>query len=194
MRQLWPAVIGLAGIFIGILTSAWRQTALQRDIWLREDLRRWQQDRRESYLRLVYADDELYRCLIRDLRDPPPGRAVDDPKILGLEGVLPPPSAEQRLELLNTFDRLWRAKREIELFHLIDDELLASANRLALTDAELVGLVAYDLHHEPERAVSITTKAWEVLQGRRQAINDFIQKARVTLDVPPGHLNSRIRR
>lgn len=136
--QLVPAVVGLAGVVLGALVGAWRQSLLQRSNWLRDDLRRWQQDRRESYLKLVQADDELYRCVIRDLRDPPPGRTVADDQILGSDEVVLPLSTDERAELLKAFDRLWRAKREIELHHLTDDALLAAANRLALKHAELI--------------------------------------------------------
>lgn len=193
MDQFLPALVGLAGVVLGVLASAWRQAALERAVSQREDLRRWRQDRREAYLRFIYADDELYRGLVRDLRDPPPGRVVNDPGRLGSGGLISPLSAEQRLELLGTFDRLWRAKREIELFHLVDDELLASAVKLALVDAELVGLIAYDLEREPEAAESVTAAAVSALAERQRAINGFMQKARSALNVPPGQLTHRSR-
>ena len=126
MTQLLAALIGLFGALVGILIGAWRQAELQRSESRYEDLRRWQQERREAYLQIIVADDELYRGLVRDIRDPPPGRATDDPVVLGFAGVLLPPlSSEQRLDVLNIFDRVWRAKRTIELFHLVNDDLLA---------------------------------------------------------------------
>lgn len=183
MNQLWLALIGLFGALIGVLVGAWRQAILQRTLSQREDLRRWQQERRESYLRFVYADDELYRGLIRDLRDVPPGRSTDDPAILGAPGVvLLPLSSEQRLEVLDIFDRVWRAKREIELFHLVDDNLLASAEKLISVDSELVGLMLFDVSRKP--AETISARAWELFQERRLRIADFMHNARVALDVP----------
>lgn len=194
MDQFLPAMIGLAGVILGILASAWRQAALERTVSQREDLRRWRQDRREAYLRFIYAEDELYRGLLRDLQDPLPGGIVDDSDRLGSGAIIPTLSSEQRLELLNTFDRMWRAKREIELFHLVDDELLASAKKLAFLGSELVVLIAYDLEREPGRAESITAMAVVALRERQRAINDFMQKARSALNVPaPGHLSRRTR-
>jgi hypothetical protein len=185
VSQLLVALIGLFGALLGVLIGAWRQAILQSTLSQHEDLRRWQQERRESYLRFVVADDELYRGLIRDLRDLPPGRSTNDPKVLGLSGVLLPPlSSEQRLEVIQIFDSVWRAKREIELFHLKDDNLLASAERLALVDAELVGLVVFELSREPDRAEAITARSWELFQERRRSIDAFMHNARQALDVP----------
>jgi hypothetical protein len=124
-------------------------------------------------LRFIVADDELYRGLVRDVRDPPPGRLVKGSAILGLGGSLSPPSPEERVELQNRFDRLWRAMREIELFHLVDDELLEATERLALVDAELVGLVLFEFNQDPARVTSITATASELLKKRHGAIDDF---------------------
>jgi hypothetical protein len=185
MDQLLIALIGLFGALLGILIGAWRQAALQRSLSQYEDLRRWQQERREVYLRLVVVDDELYRALIRDIRDLPPGRSTDDPNTLGLSGVLLPPLAsQQRLDVLNIFDHVWRAKRAIELFHLVDDDLLASVEKLVAVDAELVGLMVFDLNRDPDGVENITARAWELLQERRLRINEFMQHARIALDVP----------
>jgi hypothetical protein len=183
MNQLLVAVIGLSGGLLGVLFGAWRQAILQRTISQTEDLRRWRQERRESYLRFVFADDDLYRGIIRDLRDMPPGRSTDDPKILGAaDFLLPPLSREQRLEVLSIFDRVWRAKREIELFHLVDDELLASAEKLMLVDSEIVGLMLFDVDRMTTEAV--TARAVDLFQERRLRIADFMSNARTTLDVP----------
>jgi hypothetical protein len=183
VNQLWLALIGLLGALLGVLVGSWRQAILQRTLSQREDLRRWQQERRESYLRFVYADDELYRGIIRDLRDVPPGNSTDDPEILGAPGVvLPPLSSEQRLEVLNIFDRVWRAKREIELFHLVDDDLLASVEKLISVDSELVSLMIFDMSRKP--AETITARVWELFQERRDRTADFMHTARMVLDVP----------
>lgn len=185
MDQLLLGLIGIAGALLGVLIGARRQEILQRTLSQYEDLRRWQQERRASYLRFVYADDELYRGLIRDLRDLPSGVSSDDPNLLGLSGVLlAPMTSEQRLDALGVFDRVWRAKREIELFHLVDDDLLAAAESLMSVDAELVGLVVYDLNREPGRAETITAKAWELFKERKLKIGEFMQNARIALDVP----------
>jgi hypothetical protein len=157
-----------------------------------EDLRRWLEERGVSYFRFVFAVVELYRGVLRDVRDLPPGRSADDPTTLGLHGVsLPPLSFEQRLDVLSVFDRVWRAKREIELFHLVDDDLLASAEQLVSVDAELVGLVVFDLNREPNRAEAITAIAWKLLQERRLKINQFMHSARIALDVPPAERRQR---
>ncbi|MEU4225197.1 hypothetical protein AB0F17_12935 [Nonomuraea sp. NPDC026600] len=181
--QLVPAVVGLVGVVIGVLVGAWRQSLLQQGNWLRDDLRRWQRDRRASYLKLVQADDELYRCVIRDLRDPPPGQAVTS-RTVGLDEVIPPLATDERAGLLQAFDRLWRAKREIELHHLTDDALLAATNRLTLKDAELVSLMLFDLTRHPEEAQEITIQIRDALKARRDLIDQFIQEARMALNVP----------
>jgi hypothetical protein len=79
--------------------------------------------------------------------------------------------------------------REIELFHLVDDELLEATEKLALVDAELVGLVLFEFSQDPGQVDSVTVKASEFLKKRHLAIDDFIQKARLALNVPPGRLN-----
>jgi hypothetical protein len=182
--QLVPTVVGLVGVVIGVLVGAWRQSRLEQGNWLRDDLRRWQRDRRESYLKLVQADDELYRCVIRDLPDPPPGQTVTDSRIVGLDEVIPPLATDERAELLQAFDRLWRAKREIELHHLTDDALLVATNRLTLKDAELVSLTLFDLTRRPEDAQEITIQIRDVLKARRDLIDRFMQEARLALNVP----------
>ncbi len=182
--QLVPTIVGLAGVVIGVLVGAWRQSLLQQGNWLRDDLRRWQQDRRESYLKLVQADDELYRCVIRELPDPPPGQVVTDSGTAGLDDVIPPLAADERAELIQAFDRLWRAKREIELLHLTDDALLLATNRLTLKDAELVSLMLFDLAHCPEDAQGVTRKIRAALKTRRDLIDQFMQEARTVLNVP----------
>ncbi|WP_436761895.1 hypothetical protein [Streptosporangium sp. V21-05] len=182
--QLVPTVVGLVGVVIGVLVGAWRESRLQQGNWLRDDLRRWQRDRRGSYLRLVQADDELYRCVIRDLPDPPPGQPVTDSRSAGLDEVIPPLATNERTELLRAFDRLWRAKREIELHHLTDDALLVATNRLTLKDAELVSLTLFDLTHRPEDAQEITTQIRDALKVRRDLIDQFVQEARTALNVP----------
>ncbi|MFI9552790.1 hypothetical protein [Nonomuraea endophytica] len=183
--QAVPAVVGLIGVVIGVLVGAWRQSLLQQGNWLRDDLRRWQRDRRKSYLKLVRADDQLYRCVIRDLRDPPPGQAVTDSGIVDLDEVIPPLATDERTELLQTFDRLWRARREIELLHLTDDALLVATNSLTLKDAELVSLTLFDLTHRPEDAHEISIQIRSALKVRRDLIDQFIQEARMALNVPP---------
>jgi hypothetical protein len=188
VTQILPALIGLVGVILGALLGSWRQAATQRSALAQEELRRWQQDRRSAYMKLVQADDELYRCLIRDLRDPPPGRTVADPDTLASGNIaLDPLTPEERTALLAGFDQLWRAKREVELHHLVDDALLAAADALAITDAELVGLVLFDLTRQPDRAIEITASVGEALLRRRQIIEDFMSQARVALNVPPGH-------
>jgi hypothetical protein len=188
MDDLLAALIGSTGVLIGVFAGAWRQAILQRNISQNEDLRRWQQERRESYLRFIVADDELYRGLVRDLRDPPPGRLAQDSTVLGLRGTLLPLSAEDRMEVMARFDRLWRAMREIELFHLVDDELLEATEKLARLDAELVGLVLFEFDQDPGPTASTTATVSELLKKRHDGIDDFIQKARVALNVPPGRL------
>ncbi|WP_433517210.1 hypothetical protein ACQP2T_17645 [Nonomuraea sp. CA-143628] len=182
--QLVPAVVGLVGIVVGVLVGAWRQSLLQQGNWLRDDLRRWQQDRRESYLKLVHADDELYRCVIRDSPDPPPGQIVADSRTAGLDEEILPFAADERAELLQAFDRLWRAKREIELHHLTDDALLVATNRLTLKDAELVNLTLYDLTRHSEDTQEITVQIRDALKTRRDLIDQFMQEARMALNVP----------
>jgi hypothetical protein len=49
MDNLLAALIGSTGILVGVFAGAWRQAILQRNISQNEDLRRWQQERRESY-------------------------------------------------------------------------------------------------------------------------------------------------
>ena len=92
-------------------------------------------------------------------------------------------SPEQRLEVLGAFDRLWRAKREIELFHLADDALLSAAEKLSLVDSELAGLILFDATRKS--AKDVTTRTHELLQERRVRISDFMHNARWTLGVPP---------
>ncbi|MER5651000.1 hypothetical protein [Streptosporangium sp. NPDC002524] len=184
LGELVPTVIGLVGVVIGVLVGAWRQSRLEQGNWLRDDLRLWQRDRRESYLKLVHADDELYRCVIRDLPDPPPGQPVTDARTAGPGEVIPPLATDERAELLQAFDRLWRAKREIELHHLTDDALLVATNRLTLKDAELVSLTLFDLARRPEDAQETTVQIQDALKERRDLIDKFIQEARTALNVP----------
>ncbi|NRQ30710.1 hypothetical protein HII36_02510 [Nonomuraea sp. NN258] len=184
LMQVLPAVVGLVGVVVGVLVGAWRQSLLQQGNWLRDDLRRWQQDRRRSYLKLVQADDELYRCVIRDLRDPPPGQTVTNSGMMDLNEAIPPLTKHERIELLRTFDRLWRAKREIELLHLTDDALLVATNKLTLKDAELVSLMLFDLTNHPENAQKTTIQIRGALKVRRDLIDQFMQEARTALNVP----------
>jgi hypothetical protein len=190
--QLPIAIIGLFGALLGVLIGAWRQEVLQRSISKDEDIRRWQQERREAYLRLVAADDELYRGLVRDMPDLLPGRSSDDSTFLGASGVLLPLSPEQRLDVLNLFDHAWRAKRSIELFHLVDDELLSAAERLMAVDGELVSLIVFDLSWHPENSDDITVKVSKLLQERHLRIDQYMKHARVALNVPSvGHSDGR---
>ncbi|UBU08400.1 hypothetical protein [Nonomuraea gerenzanensis] len=182
--QAVPAVVGVVGVVVGVLVGAWRQSLLQQGNWLRDDLRRWQQDRRKSYFRLVQADDKLYRCVIRDLRDPPPGQTVTVTGAVDPDEVIPPLAASERGELLRAFDCLWRARREIELLHLTDDALVAATNRLTLKDAELVSLTLFDLTRRPEEAQEITMLIRDALRVRRDLIDQFMQEARTALNVP----------
>ncbi|MEU7741942.1 hypothetical protein [Nonomuraea sp. NPDC049158] len=182
--QAVPAVVGLVGVVVGVLVGAWRQSLLQQGNWLRDDLRRWQQDRRKSYLKLVHADDELYRCVIRDLRDPPPGQPVTDSGIVDPDEAIPPLATNERAKLIQTFDRVWRARREIELLHLTDDALLVATNRLTLKDAELVSLMLFDLTHRPEDTLGITVQIRGALKVRRDLIDQFMQEARMALNLP----------
>ncbi|MFI6299421.1 hypothetical protein ACIBEJ_48060 [Nonomuraea sp. NPDC050790] len=183
--QMVPAVVGLVGVVIGVLVGAWRQSLLQQGNWLRDDLRRWQQERRRSYLKLVHADDELYRCVIRELRDPPPGQLVTDSGMMDLGEVIPPLAKNERTRLLQAFDRVWRAKREIELLHLTDDALLLATDGLTFKDAELVSLMLFDLTHRPEDARETTQLIRDALKARRDLIDQFMREARTALNVPP---------
>lgn len=186
MLQLWTAVIGLGGVVVGALVGALGQAALQRRAWQRDELRRWQQDRRGAYLRLVDADDALYRALVREARDPVPGRGVLDPDRLGDGGAITRLTPEERTAALGALDAVWRAKREIELIHLSDDELLAAAERLAMVGADLAGLAVYDLDRRSGDRADVDARLWEGLQSRQRAIRAFMQQARVALAVPPG--------
>jgi hypothetical protein len=63
-----------------------------------------------------------------------------------------------------------------------------ATEKLLLVDAELVGLALFELSQDPGQVASITAKASELLKKRRHAIDDFIQKASVALNVPHSRL------
>ncbi|MEU4558927.1 hypothetical protein AB0F72_11090 [Actinoplanes sp. NPDC023936] len=177
----------MAGIaaLLGVVIGSWRQAGLQRSLARAELIRSWQNERRTSYLNLLVADDEFYRSIVGTLRDAHPEWNVSDPLQVGKDQMFTPPSPEERAEIIAKFDKIWRAGRAVELYHLVDDDLLASAKALLLTDAELIGLVAFDLTYYPEKTSGISSQVATMLQKRREAIDHFMHVARLALNVPP---------
>jgi hypothetical protein len=138
-----------------------------------------------SYLKFLVADDEFYRSIAGTLRDDHPDWAVTSPDEPMNEQIFLPRRSTEREEIISRFDQVWRAGRAIELYHLVDDDLLASAKSLLLVDAELIGLVVFDITWYPDKAPGINAQIAIALQKRRSAIDNFMHVARAALDVPP---------
>ncbi|MEU8237788.1 hypothetical protein AB0C07_06060 [Actinoplanes missouriensis] len=180
-----PALVAGIAALLGVLIGSWRQAGLQRSLARAELVRSWQNERRTSYLNLLVADDEFYRSIVGTLRDTHPEWNVSDPNQIGKDQMFTPRSAEERWEIIARFDKIWRAGRAVELYHLVDDDLLASAKAILLADAQLIGLVAFDLTYYPEKASDISGQVAAMLQHRREAIDHFMHVARLALNVPP---------
>jgi hypothetical protein len=184
MKSVVPAVVAGIAALLGVLIGSWRQAGLQRSLARAELIRSWQNERRTSYLTLLLADDEFYRSIIGTLRDVPPGWDVGERSKLGNDHFSPR-STEEKVETIAKFDRIWRAGRAVELYHLVDDELLASAKSLLLADADLLCRVVFDLTENPDQAAEISRQIAISLQERRSAIDRFMNVARLSLNVPP---------
>ncbi|WP_203790021.1 hypothetical protein [Paractinoplanes rishiriensis] len=185
MNSVTPAIVAGLTALLGVLIGSWRQAGLQRSLVRAELIRSWQDERRTSYLNLLVADDEFYRSIVRGLRDDHPEWTFGDPSKVGEDQLFPPPNSEERREIISRFDKVWHAGRAVELYHLIDDDLLASAKSLLLADAELISLTVFDLTRYPDEALDISLRVATALQKRRSAINHFMHVARLALNVPP---------
>ncbi|MEU7901542.1 hypothetical protein [Actinoplanes sp. NPDC049118] len=185
MKSVMPAMVAGIAALLGVLIGSWRQAGLQRSLARAELIRSWQNERRTSYLNLLVADDEFYRSIVGTLRDAHPEWSVSDRNQVGKDQLFSPRNPMERSEIISKFDQIWRAGRAVELYHLVDDDLLASAKSLLLVDAELIGLVVFDLTYYQDKAPDISTRVATVLQKRRSAIDHFMHVARLALNVPP---------
>ena len=169
MTQFVAAAIGLVGVVIGVLASAWQQRSARKAIWAREDAVRWQRDRREVYMRHLELADQVYRSL--DNQDPN-GRTLA-------------PTPEQEARALDAWDQMWRTEKEIQLMHASKSVLEASESLLTIT-GKLFNLAVHQLPRagddgESERlsqAIDATN------DDRRRQIPVFLVAARDELGLP----------
>ena len=185
MSSIMPAIVAGTTALLGVLIASWRQAGLQRSLARAELIRSWQNERRTSYLNLLVADDEFYRSIVGTFRDDHPEWNVGSSSKIGEDHLFLCRSFQERSEIVSKFDQIWRAGRAVELYHLVDDELLASAKSLLLVDAELICLVVFDLTSHPDNAPEISIQVATALQKRRSAIDHFMRVARLALNVPP---------
>ena len=127
MGSVMPAIVAGITALLGVLVASWRQASLQRALARAELIRSWQNERRTSYLNLLVADDKFYRSIVGALRDDHPEWNSGSQSEIGKDQLFSRRSSQERLEIISGFDQLWRAARAVELYHLVEDDLLASA-------------------------------------------------------------------